>query len=45
MCLGILFDTVNRTISMPPEKLQEILTLNVYALLAALMCMPYSLLS
>ena len=25
VCLGILFDTVNRTISIPPEKLQEII--------------------
>ena len=25
VCLGILFDTVDRTISIPPEKLQEIL--------------------
>ena len=27
VCLGILFDTVNRTISIPPEKLQEIITI------------------
>ena len=25
VCLGILFDTVNRTISVPPERLQDIL--------------------
>ena len=23
VCLGILFDTINRTISIPPDKLQE----------------------
>ena len=27
VCLGILVDTVNQTISIPPEKLQEIVKL------------------
>ena len=27
ICLGIMFDTINRTISILPEKLQEIIAL------------------
>ena len=39
MCLGILFDTMNRTRSIPPEKLQEIITLcnNMQSLLGSLL--------